>query len=143
MALPFGSGGLLLAPPWFMNQTDAFLNQANPVSGTKYTVLDTVRNVRILSMGIMVTWTVQPTPLELHGTIDGITYKWSKTNPVSATWYFPYVSPQLATNAQVLTNTLESEKAFYIDAKSVKIEAETTGGTSNPLQCRVRYAKYQ
>jgi len=53
-------------------KADGTLTQANPISGTKYTVLSTTRRVRILNIAARVTWTVQPNPLEIHLTIDGV-----------------------------------------------------------------------
>ena len=89
-------------------QPDASLNQANPVSGTKYTVLDTIRNVRIIGIEVNVTWTVQPSPLEIHITIDGQTLRFFKTDPVSATAYFCKNSWGALENAQELTGKGEN-----------------------------------
>jgi len=127
-------------------QDIAAISQANPVSGTKYTVLDTTRNVRVYGISAKITWaTTQPTPLEVHGTIDGRTVKWSQGNPVSGTWYYGYVFSALALNAQVFTTTvIETTNSIVFDARSVKIEAEITWATTQPtpLLCRVLYAKW-
>lgn len=134
-------GALHCLPP--KQQVDAVLNQANPVSGTKYTVLDTKKNVRILSINTEITWTVQPSPLEIHGTIDGIPFLWDIVNPVSGTSYYSNMNAQLAALSQVLgVNDFSDRRAFILEGRSIKIEAEITGGTSDPLEARVKYAKY-
>jgi len=135
-------GGKVTKPP--KHQPDAVLNQANPVSGTKYTVLDTTRLVKITAIAVRVIWTVQPTPLEIHITIDGITINHSIANPVTNTWYFPIVQPANPETAQTMTTAFTG--ATYAqptyEANSIKIEAETTGGTVQSMEARVKYAKY-
>jgi len=57
-----------------VRQADATLVQANPVSDTLYTVLDTTKNCRIRSIQVKIIWaTTQPTPLKITITIDGLT----------------------------------------------------------------------
>lgn len=125
-------------------QTVAYLAQANPVSGTKYTVLDTTKNVRIHNIAVDCTWTVQPNPLEVHLTIDGLSFKASFTNPVSATAYFlNLLSISWNSNDVTLSATSEiAERAFLLDARSIKIEIEITGGTVSQLRGQVRYSKW-
>lgn len=128
--------------PVFEKQADATLNQANPVSGTKYTILNTVRNVRIYSVAVKVTWTVQPTPLEIHFTVDGQTWLTSIANPVSGTAYQPTKGTAAYTftaDFQMVTATISS--AYLTEGRSVKIEAETTGGTVQNLSGRVKYGR--
>jgi len=129
--------------PHYQHQADAVLSQANPVSGTKYTVLDTVKNARIIGIAVQVTWTVQPTPLEIHLTIDGQSFVFSKADPASATWYVCTFNFTTAETAQLLTTTVAEARrqAFLVEGKSIKVEAETTGGTTSNLSARVRYAK--
>lgn len=124
-------------------QADATLAQANPVSGTKYTVLATAQNVRLLSINEKDTWTVQPNPLEAWVTIDGVTYRFYVANPVSGTNYFA------AIDATAADGTLDSgdnytvkSRSFLLEGRSVKVEAEVTGGTSDPLVMRVKYGKW-
>lgn len=130
-------------PTLFKRQADATLSQANPTSGTKYTVLDTTKNVRIISIEVNVTWTVQPTPLEIHITIDGQTITHGQIDPVSTTNYFCYRHPAHAASSQQMTSTLAvyQAPAWLYEARSIKIEAETTGGTTSNLSARVKYAK--
>jgi len=124
-------------------QADATLNQANPVSGTKYVVLDTTEHARIIGISVVVTWTVQPTPLEIHMTIDGQSLVFTKTDPVSATQYAAQLQETQAVTAQSLTNATRCDhRAFLIEGRSIKIEAETTGGTVSNLSARVKYAKW-
>lgn len=126
-------------------QADATLTQANPVSGTKYTVLDTKRNVRIIGIEVHVTWTVQPTPLEVHVTIDGLAYTFAVSNPVSTTKYYADLSMADAITAQGLSTTDKVNsygRPFLLEGRSVKVEIETTGGTTSEIYGRVRYAKW-
>lgn len=130
------------------HQTDAVLSQANPVSGIKYTVLDTTKNVRIIGFSAKVTWAVtQPTPLEVHITIDGQTITYSVTDPVSATDYFPTaIQPQKVPTAYTLSTVdlFLLYRAFLLEGRSIKIEVEITWATTQPtpLVCRVVYAKW-
>ena len=124
----------------FQHQADAVLDQANPVSGTKYVVLDTVRNTRIIGIMAQCTWTVQPTPLEVHLMLDGIPYTAAQTDPVTITAYALYFSeaeaqPQLSTSLKAPT------KSFLCECRSIKVEAEITGGTVSNLTARVKWAK--
>lgn len=125
------------------HQADATLSQANPVSGTKYTLLDTCKNCRIIGIMAKVTWTVQPTPLEVHVTIDGQTITHTKTNPASATNHFAEVWQGAAEDAQGLPDTdIGMRRNWVYEGRSIKIEVETTGGTVSSLDARVKYAKW-
>ena len=125
------------------HQADAVISQANPVSGTKYTVLDTTKNVRIIGVYVNCTWTVQPTPLEVHITLDGVAWKFSFTNPVSATGYF-IIDLDIGNNenGQTLRTNGTSRSAFILEGRSVKVEVEITGGTVSNLFARMKYAKW-
>lgn len=128
--------------PMWVQQADAVLSQANPVSGTKYTVLDTVKNARIMSMEVDCAWTVQPTPLQLHVTIDGQTIIFSLIDPATATGYYAKVWPASAEDSQGLdgATVFPQYKPFIVEGKSIKIEAEITGGTVQSLDARIKYA---
>jgi hypothetical protein len=139
MGIKRGSTGGFKVPEL---QADAVLSQANPVSGTKYAVLPTTRNVRIIGSMIYVTWTVQPNPLELHMLVDGIQCTWAQANPVSPTFYYPYNHPGYAANSQYLDTTRPDNRVFLLEGRSIFVEAEITGGTVNPLVCRVKYEKW-
>ena len=121
------------------HQPNALLTQANPVSGTKYTVLDTTRNVRIIGIGAQCVWTAQPTPLEIWVTVDGQTLRFYKTDPATAVWYAAR-EHDLATEDSSLSGTLAAI-AFLLEGRSVKVEAEITGGTVSNLNARVKWAK--
>ena len=123
----------------FQHQADAVLDQANPVSGTKYPVLATTRNCRLISISAVCTWTVQPTPLEIHVIIDGITRTFSVTDPVSTTEYTGEIWPP---SAEVLTVAAFSiSRAFLLEGRSISVTVEITGGTVSNLSARVKYAK--
>lgn len=122
-------------------QANATLSQANPVSGTKYTVLTTSKNVRWLGYESHITWTVQPNPLEIHQTVDDIAKTGSVNNPVSGTSY--YVTIRSYTDAPVLSTTdMLPSAPFIFECRSLKIEAEITGGTVQSLTANVRYQKW-
>ena len=131
----------------FQQMPDATLSQATPTSGLAYTVLDTTKRVHIYSITASVTWTVQPTPLEIHITIDGQTITHLVANPISAANYVTIksaVGDSSAANAQVLhpVATGYTVDAFPVqyEGRSVKVTAETTGGTVTNLSARVKYA---
>jgi len=126
-----------------VRQADATLNQASPTSGTKYTVLDTVKNARILHIVVACTWTVQPTPLEIHVTIDGVAVSFSQTDPVSTSEYeAAYTSPFYDAQGMADAGTRGAYRAFLDEGRSVKVEVEITGGTVSNLSARVKYAKW-
>jgi len=127
------------------HQVDATLNQANPGDGTQYEVLATTRNVRIYAIEIRCTWTVQPTPLELHVIIDGVTMTFAFTDPVSNTAYAPrFFDYRAAPADQALVGAAAEtwSKAFLVEGRSVRITAEITGGTVSNLSARVKYGRW-
>lgn len=129
---------LLSGANGFQHMPDATLSQSYPLSGTKYTVLNTTKNVKIWSIAVECTWTVQPTPLEIHITIDGVSFTASQSNPVSDTWYyvwFPYYSenPAFVTSGGALSKDI-------LVGSSIEVEAEITGGAVSNLVARVKYA---
>ncbi len=126
----------------FKHQADAAISQAAPVSTTIYTVLATTPNARIISLSAQVTWTVQPTPLEIVVTIDGQTIIYAYANPISATPYFAKTASQSAPASQEMTSTDPTiYRAFLLEGRSIMVQARTTGGTVSNLTCRVKYAK--
>lgn len=140
---PEGSEGYVRDPyRSYQQQADALLDQAAPVSTTAYEVLETTLNVRLLSVIAKVTWTVQPTPLDVIVTIDGQVITFTKGNPVTATNYYARLKPQVAMTAQELHTAASAvTRTFMLEGRSVKVEAKTTGGTVSNLTCRVKYAK--
>jgi len=114
--------------------------QANPVSGTKYTLLDTVKNVRVIGIYVECTWTVQPTPLEIHLTYDGKTVTFTQTDPVSAQEYTTrYWIPSATFITQTLSTTTGIFLPFLFEARSLKVEIEITGGTVSELKGAIIY----
>lgn len=138
MSVLGGSGARIQV---FEHQADATLSQANPVSGTKYTVLDTTKNVRVVTAFVSVTWTVQPTPLQIHVTIDGNSLTHQVTNPVSATNYELALNNQGETAQPLSVEGTRLNWGFCYEGRSIKIEVETTGGTVSNLSATVKYAK--
>jgi len=135
---------LLSTQKVIQHQADATLNQANPVSGTQYTVLAVSGNVRVYQGQTNVTWTVQPTPLELHHTIDGNIVTFTVANPVSTTIYGAFeFNAGLASNAQaLLAHGVDRMQAFLVEGRTVLIRAETTGGTTSNLSARVIWGRW-
>jgi len=127
------------------HQTDVTLNQANPISGTLYEVLAATPNVRLVMVAVRVTWTVQPTPLEVHITIDGVTYTASYTDPITATDHFLIpISAGYPYPGMTLVLLTEAIRHGYpiIEGRNIRVQVETTGGTVSALQARVRYARW-
>lgn len=122
----------------FEQQADATLVQANPVSGTEYPVLAATENVRLIHVAIKCTWTVQPTPLQLHITIDGQTLIAYFDNPVSNQWYT--IEYRRADDPGFHLNTTTIPRAFLLEGRSIAVTAEITGGTVSQLSARVKYA---
>lgn len=128
----------------YHHQADAVISQANPVSTTLYTVLNTTRNVRLIGIAINIDWAVtQPTPLEVLITVDGQTVSGFINNPVSGTWYFFVINPNDA--AQVLTATNPAARAFLLEGHSVRVQIRVTWAVTqpNPMRCRVKYARLE
>lgn len=130
------------------HQADAFLSQANPVSGTLYGVgalATALSNVSIKSAVARVTWTVQPTPLEIVIVVDGDTITHAFPNPVSATSYGIADSIAFSFAAPAAQNLIAAHTAATIpivyEGQSVQVFARTTGGTVQLLECRVRYKR--
>lgn len=129
----------------YMHQADAAYTKAAPTSGDKYTVLDTTKKVRIISIMVKVTWTVQPTPIEVHITIDGNAIIHTQANPVSAQPYVAALDPtqDLSTQHLAIVGAADLKTglpSFIYEGKTVKVEMETTGGTVSGLSGLVKYA---
>lgn len=130
---------------FWVKQADAYLVTASPVSGTKYMALATTTFVRIYGIHTKITWGVtQPTPLEIHTTIDAVAGIYTKTDPVTATNYFSVKDYGGAETVQPLATTNPVGRAYLEEGKSVKIEHEITWSTTQPtnLTTRVKYARY-
>ena len=129
----------------FQQQDDAVLDQDNPDSGVKYTVLDTTRNVKIESIIAVCTWSVQPSPLEIHLTVDGQAIRYSLTDPESTKFYLAVRTAECAPANQLLfaipATRSADYRAFLKEGRSVKVEAEITGGTVSNLSARMKWSK--
>lgn len=129
------------------NQADATLSQSSPTSGLKYTVLNETKFVRIIRIDVAVTWSGQPDPLEVHITIDGQSIRHFVNNPTTTQHYVCVYNPSETLQNQVLRavnldNEYRQGGNFLYEARSIKIEVETTGGTVSLLTARVKYAKW-
>jgi len=124
------------------HQADAIFSQVNPISGTKYLMLDITKNCRVIGIDISCVWTVQPSPLEIYITIDSVNYTASKVDPVSAAYYVVYAVPTSTGLSLIVGADAIKERAFLLEGRSIKIEAAITGGTVSSLFGRVKYAKW-
>lgn len=137
----------------FQQQADALVIQTSAGSGTLYEwstdgtqdadkLLGSQKNVRIISIQALDNWSVDTTTLEVHVTIDGQTITYT-VDPDDNTAYFAEINPSAAATAQTLTASASSvvARAFLLEGRSVKVEIESTGGTSDSLQLRVKWAK--
>jgi len=131
------------------HQPDAYLNLV-PVSGTRYGwstdglvsgALGALNYVRLYSIACWCVWTVQPSPLETHVTIDGQAVRFFFNNPASTTVYKvrPWENPDSADNWMSVTTY---DKAFILEGRSVNVEFEITGGTVSNLSARVKWARW-
>ncbi len=131
-----------ILPP--AQQADAVLSQANPVSTTLYTVLATTKNVRIIYLGLGVTWGVtQPTPLEMVLTVDGNVMTGVQANPVSGQIYSPFWERDSG-NLQVSATDYLYLRGFILEGRSVKVEVRVTWAVTqpSPLVALVKWAKW-
>jgi len=120
---------------------DAVFTQASPISGTKYLLLE-AKNVKLIAIIAQVTWTVQPDPLEVHITIDGETFTASQANPVSATFYEIALRPYVNQWMFMAPSDRSLKEISGYECRSLKIEVETTGGTVQSLDTRIKYEKW-
>jgi hypothetical protein len=129
----------------WQQQADIVVSTANPVSTTLYTVLATTADVRIIGIGINVTWAVtQPSPLEIVVTVDGNPIVMSQTNPVSAGVYAPcFYDSTAAFLANGPGGNPALYRSFLLEGKSVTVQMRVTWAVTQPtpLVCRLKWAK--
>jgi len=130
-------------PKTFSFQAPVAKDQDDPVDGTEYTVLDTTKHVRIVSIYAKCTWTVQVTTLTVTVTVDGHEFTYSKGNPETATDYFANISEKTPDpSAGYLDATGQAnERAFLIGGKNVKVTIKRDGGTCQNVYCLIKYDK--
>ena len=119
--------------------------QTPPGSGTQYTVLAATTHCRIRMASAYVTWTVQPSPLEIHLTVDGVAITHTVNDPVSATWYYASLNTfaNLATQDLTTGATTPYYGTVLWEGTVVSVTTETTGGTVTVLGCNVIYDTLQ
>jgi len=124
-------------------QADATLNQANPVSNTEYTVLDTTRNVRISGLALQRNGgTVSD--IRFIMTIDGQTIHHLQNAPADGTFYY---AKKDSSTTELLQLMDTSDYCRYTDelytGRHIKITARCTW-TVQPtsLVARVKYSKW-
>lgn len=131
-------------PPAY--QDDLVLNQVNPTSGLEYVLLPPTLNVRIVSISCNVVWTVQPSPIECRMNVDGAIQNFQQANPVSARVYIPQILSFLAPGAMSMADSTvfdpSTNRPFLLEGRSIRIAFETTGGTVQNLEARIKYALY-
>jgi len=125
-----------------VHQTDVTLNQANPDSGTRYTLLPETTNAIILSISGYITWTVQ-SKLYIYVTCDGIERLGYHNTPISDEVFFW----QMISNSTsaLLLNQAEAEKVgnLNLKSKSVEIKIRAYLGTASVLYGRCKYAVFE
>jgi hypothetical protein len=125
----------------WQQQDDATISQNNPVSTTKYAVLATTTNVRLISIMAQTTGgTVSA--LTVTVTIDGKTATFTKSLPISGTAYLCYLDGTVALSAQTM-GTTHDQTVFQplLEGRSVKVEVAVTWTVQpSPLVGLVRYA---
>lgn len=134
-----GFGGIV--PPKTMPAL--IVTTAPPTSGLKYALLPTKMNCRLIGIRAQVAWTVQPSPLEVHITLDGEDWTFAKVDPVTATAYSIRnldMGAGIAAQSLDVVTTLQSP--FILEGREMKIETETTGGTVSQMYAEVIYALY-
>lgn len=132
--------------PFWVQQADVTISQANPVSTTIYSVLAVNVHVRILAISAYVAWAVtQPDPLEVIITTSSNSYIYTKTTPVTTTYYSACtIRGHVSEVQQVLDAAGSESRAFLFDDKSISVGVRVTWGVTQPtlLVCRVKWAKW-
>lgn len=123
-------------------QAPITLNQANPISGTQYALLPTTTYVMLLVTSGVVTWTVQPSPLEMHMNLDGQTPSPARTNPVSTTVYHLKHFSMHTNGLSIFLDATNLDSPLNMAAKSMGINLETTGGTVQNLSGQISYMRF-
>jgi len=124
-------------------QADATLTQANPVSTTEYTVLDTTKNCVLHGISFETTGgTVSEVKAKVY--IDGQTIEYVKANPVSGTPYTAKNTEILAEDAQETDTTSYSRYNYaLLMGRSIKVVVVVTWTVQpTPLEARVQYSKW-
>ena len=124
-------------------QDDATLVQDDPVSTEINPVLLASDKVKVYSISASVTWTVQPSPLEIIVIIDGTTtILHVQEDPVSEQEYSAILLAGEPPWLQGMDTTgLASSRAFIYEGHNVAINARTTGGTVSNITCRVKWGQ--
>jgi len=74
--------------------------------------------------------------LEIHITLDGSVVTHSYPGPASGIYYF------VCNHVTLSMESADPKMAFLYEGRSVKVEAESTGGTVGVLTCNLEYAKF-
>jgi hypothetical protein len=130
---------------FYVQQVDVILNQAAPGTGVIYALLPLTTFVRLISVAAVTTWTVQPTPLQIHSQVDGIGIDGDRANPVSAAYYLAIWDPPGANYFMATYGTIdeyEFGRGFMLECKTLELSAEVTGGTVSNLSSRAKYQRY-
>lgn len=122
----------------FQRQAHATLSQAAAVQNTWYTVLDTINNVRVDSLKIIIDTANED--LEMKITIDGIAITIPQANAVAGTSYFLSQNGNIANGFSLGLAQTESTRSFLVEARTFKVEVrKTTANGGGLLGSRVIY----
>jgi hypothetical protein len=112
----------------FEYQAPAVLNQATPVNGTFYTILDTTKYVRVYDIGINIEDADED--LEVQVTVDGETIAASAATCTHSTSYFCVLHVNPITRVDyigIISNTnFQFGSHAILEGHSVKIEVRKT-----------------
>lgn len=131
---------------FYVQQLDANLSQANPVSGAYYTVLPLNSFVRILSAAFNITWAItQPTNMALRMVVDLQTEVYQASLPVSATWYPANLRDQYPSAlTEVVAGEPSNTRSFLKEGTSIIADITIIWAINqpSPLVCRIKWARY-
>jgi len=130
---------LLENEPVFQHMPDATLSQANPVSGTSYTVLDAVNNARIIGIAVKVTYSSTIPLVKCQITMDGVNMDAVKSDMENNTWYTVRISEPYADLLYSIGT--HASRAFLLESRNVSIALGYSGVAEvTDLNARVKYA---
>jgi hypothetical protein len=121
----------------FQHQADIYLNKANPIQNTWYTVLPATDDVRIIGIGAA----VQTAGEDIEGriTIDGIVIVASLAF-VAATSYAFNRLYEFAGGFNWRPSSIIEYRSFLQEGQNIKFEIRKTSNAGNGnLQCKVQY----
>ena len=126
----------------YVNQLDAFLEQVDPESGTRYVVLAPTPNVRLKSIAVSLMWTAQPALLQAYVTLSIKEIIFVRTDPPTGTPLMAQLLDNKAPSDQIFgTISHLYNRGFMLEDRLATVDVVVIGGAVSLLQCRVKWAK--